>query len=116
MLSSAHRMRSADEFAQAIRAGSRAGSARLVGHLCVTSAVDRPSRIGFVVSKAVGGAVVRTQVKRRLRAAMAAQLFRVPEGGLLVVRALPGAGGASFAELQRSLDSVLARLANRRPR
>lgn len=48
-----------------------------------------PLRVGFVVSKAVGNAVVRNRVKRRLRHLVAAR----PEvtGADVVVRALPPA-------------------------
>ena len=55
---------------------------------------DPQSRVGFVVSKAVGGAVVRNRVKRRLRHLVAAELAR--SGGAdadgprdVVVRVLP---------------------------
>lgn len=51
---------------------------------------DGPStRVGFVVSKAVGNAVVRNRVKRRLRH-LAAPKVDVGSGSLMiVVRALP---------------------------
>ena len=49
------------------------------------------SRVGFVVSKAVGGAVVRNRVKRRLRHLAAQQLAGAPVARDLVVRALPAA-------------------------
>ena len=48
------------------------------------------SRVGFVVSKAVGGAVVRNRVKRRLRHLAARQLARTSVSRDVVVRALPG--------------------------
>jgi len=68
------------------------------------------ARVGFVVSKAVGGAVVRTRVKRRLRAVLAQRLERLPAGSLLVVRANPAAAEATSAELARSVDRVLERV------
>ncbi|GHC76069.1 hypothetical protein GCM10010349_55800 [Streptomyces flavofungini] len=69
-----------------------------------------PTRAGFVVSKAVGGAVVRTTVKRRLRHLMRDRLASLPPGSLVVVRALPGAGDADHAQLARDLDAALERL------
>jgi ribonuclease P protein component len=48
-------------------------------------------RVGLVVSKAVGGSVVRSRVKRRLRHLAAAELTRTPAGTDLVLRALPAA-------------------------
>lgn len=69
----------------------------------------KPSRVGFVVSKGVGGAVVRNRVKRRLRAHMAARVGGIPAGTDLVIRANPAAAAADFAELGAALDLGLAR-------
>lgn len=73
-----------------------------------------PSRAGFVVSKAVGGAVVRNRVKRRLRHLVRDRLTALPPGSLLVVRALPPAAAASQPELAEALDTCLTK-AQRRP-
>ena len=62
------------------------------------------------MSKAVGVAVVRNKVKRRLRHLMRQRVDRLPPGSLVVVRALPGAGDADHAQLARDLDAALARL------
>jgi ribonuclease P protein component len=73
-------------------------------------------RVGFVVSKAVGGAVVRNRVKRRLRHLAADRLADTPAGTRMVVRALPHSAEA-VAELQTDLPSAwasaLRRLAER---
>lgn len=68
-------------------------------------------RVGFVVPKAVGNAVTRHRVTRRLRAVMAARLPDLPAGTDLVVRANPVAGQATSAELAAAVDSALRRLA-----
>ena len=62
------------------------------------------------MSKAVGGAVVRNKVKRRLRHLMRDRVDLFPPGSLVVVRALPGAGDADHAALARDLDAALQRL------
>ncbi len=69
-----------------------------------------PPRVGFVVSRGVGGAVVRNLVRRRLRELIRARLDRLPEG-LLVVRATPQAAVASYAALGADIDRCLERLA-----
>ena len=51
-------------------------------------------RFGLIVSKAVGGAVVRNRVKRRLRA-LAAGLIDESSAMTVVVRALPSATAES---------------------
>jgi len=73
------------------------------------SECDGP-RIGFVVSKAVGNAVTRNHVKRRLRHQVRDRLQVVPAGSVLVIRALPPAAGASYAELGDDVDAALGRL------
>ncbi len=73
-----------------------------------------PSRAGFVVSKAVGNAVIRNKVRRRLRHLVRERLGELPAGSTLVVRALPQAAEASYARLGADLDAALA--AARAPR
>jgi ribonuclease P protein component len=118
------RVKRGDEFARAIRGGRRAGRTTLVAHLwpagrgaaepSVEEARTGPARAGFVVSKAVGTAVTRNRVKRRLRHLVAARLGELPDGAVLVVRALPPAAGAAIGELARDLDSALGRLGRSR--
>jgi ribonuclease P protein component len=69
---------------------------------------DSPTRAGFVVSKAVGNAVVRNQVRRRLRHLMPERLAALPAGSMLVVRAQPTAAGTPSAGLAADLDAALA--------
>ena len=65
---------------------------------------------GLVVSKAVGGSVVRHRVARRLRHLLATRLPSLPTGTRLVVRAAPAAATATSADLGADLDRALARL------
>ena len=67
-------------------------------------------RAGFVVGKAVGNSVVRHRVTRQLRAAVRAELPRLPATADLVVRARPEAGTADFAMLRRDLAAAMSRL------
>ncbi|MEU6893170.1 ribonuclease P protein component [Streptomyces sp. NPDC046557] len=118
MLSPENRLRRREDFASAVRRGRRAGRPLLVVHLRTSGAtdphepgeIDPSTRAGFVVSKAVGNAVVRNRVKRRLRHLVRGRLSRLPAGSLVVVRALPGAGDAGLDELARDLDVALERL------
>ncbi|MCC3766518.1 ribonuclease P protein component [Streptomyces sp. UNOC14_S4] len=123
MLPSESRLRRREDFAIAVRRGRRAGRPLLVVHLR-TGTTDPhtpgenalPVRAGFVVSKAVGVAVVRNRVKRRLRHLMRDRLDLLPAGSLVVVRALPGAGEADHDQLARDLDTALQRLLGGAPR
>ena len=67
-------------------------------------------QVGFVVSRAVGNAVVRNRVRRRLRHLVRDRLGDVPGGAVLVVRALPDAAGASSDELRADLARCLERV------
>lgn len=109
MLPAAHRLTDGDGFRQAVRSGRRAGASTVVVHLGSGSSTPVP-RVGFVVSRAVGNAVVRNRVKRRLRNLARAHLPVLPTSSLLVVRALPPAAGASFQELRGDLDRCLSRV------
>ena len=68
-----------------------------------------------MVSRAVGGAVTRNLVKRRLRHLCREHLAGLPDGSLLVVRALPAAAESSYDELARDLRGGIDR-ASRGPR
>jgi ribonuclease P protein component len=67
------------------------------------------TRVGFVVSRAVGSSVVRSGVKRRLRAVMRARVPELGPGLLVVVRANPAAAGINSARLAADLDAGLSR-------
>jgi ribonuclease P protein component len=75
----------------------------------------QPPRVGLVVSKAVGNAVVRNRAKRVLRALMSDRISLLPQGTDLVISAntqMPGAPTAVLAQdLDRLLTIVLRRLA-----
>jgi ribonuclease P protein component len=89
-----------------------------------TSAARNPARprpasarVGLVVGRAVGNSVVRHRVSRRLRAAAAQELHRLPSSADLVLRARPEAAAADFstlrADLARGLDRLLGAGASR---
>lgn len=75
----------------------------------LSSAPPAAPRVGFVVSRAVGAAVVRNRVRRRLRHLVAEQLDRIPPGSRVVVRALPGSAVATYDQLGAALGSALDR-------
>ncbi|MBB5154296.1 ribonuclease P protein component [Saccharopolyspora phatthalungensis] len=135
MLPAAARLTKSQDFRLVVRRGRRAGRPRLVVHVlrpdqargpgpnrtgaalpeadantAPTRKSDVSTRVGFVVSKAVGTAVVRHRVARRLRHLMRDRLPALPAGTLVVVRALPPAAGASSRELGADLDAGLRKL------
>ncbi|WP_461153172.1 ribonuclease P protein component [Saccharopolyspora tripterygii] len=132
MLPTAARLTRNQDFRLVVRRGRRAGRPRLVVHVLrpdqvrarmsgeaepeaqANTAPTRDSsastRVGFVVSKAVGVAVVRHRVARRLRHLMRDRIPDLPAGTLVVVRALPPAASASSGELGADIDGALKKL------
>lgn len=114
MLPASVRLRARADFAATVREGRRGRSGLLLAYLAPAAGDGDHSnarpRVGFIVSRAVGPAVVRNQVKRRLRALVMARLAVLPRGSRLVVRALPAAASASSAQLGAGLDQALRRL------
>jgi ribonuclease P protein component len=110
VLTAAHRLTDGATFHRTVRAGRRAGSRTLVVHLVAGAGDPREPRIGFVVSKAVGNAVVRNRVKRRLRHLAREHVSSLPGAAVLVVRALPAAADASYGELGSDLARCLSRV------
>jgi ribonuclease P protein component len=109
-------MRSSKDFRLTTRRGVRASRATLVVHAAnladarvslskgaEVSTRDAGPRIGFVVSGAVGNAVIRNRVKRRLRHLAAAQVTDTP-GGIGPGRIGPGRIGIVVRALPRAVS------------
>ena len=115
MLPARHRLHRSAEFRDVLRSGRRSSRGMLTVHVDLPIGAAAPggalpARAGLVVSKAVGGSVVRSRTSRRLRHLLRDRLPLLPPGTRLVVRAGPGAGDASSARLAGDLDAALARL------
>lgn len=130
MLPARNRMSSSRDFGAAVKGGRRVGRRSIVVHVAtatnsspvpaseggpglVVSAVDPvvpAPRVGLIVSKAVGNAVIRHSVARRLRAAAASVTAELDDGALVVVRALRSAADEDANELAAQLRSGLTKL------
>lgn len=109
MLPPAARLTRREDFETAVRRGRRAARGVVVVHLAHAEQATG-ARVGFVVSRAVGGSVVRHRVQRRLRHLMRGRLLGLPADALLVVRALPASAVVSSTALGRDLDAAMRRL------
>jgi ribonuclease P protein component len=114
VLAPENRLRLTREHRRTVRHGVRGGGRLLAVHV-LGSAHAAPTRAGFVVNRAVGGAVTRNAVRRRLRHLVRDRLDRLPAGSLVVVRAQPGAATVASAQLGRELDVALDRVLPRWP-
>jgi ribonuclease P protein component len=110
VLKRANRVVAADDFRAAVRRGRRVGTPHALLYVTVKPATD-PTRVGFIVSKAVGNAVKRNLVTRRLRSIGHGIVVTRPTGTDLVIRALPGSPGVSWTTLQSEILDGLERSA-----
>ncbi|MGP5930942.1 ribonuclease P protein component [Corynebacterium glyciniphilum] len=114
MLAPEHRLRSSSLFSETVRRGRKKGTRTVVVYLHdrTDTVVSGGPRMGLVVSKAVGNAVTRHSVSRRLRHVTAVLLeeFSLEPWQSLVIRALPASGAATSAELESDVRRALRRL------
>lgn len=106
MLPRARRISQGSEVVITVRRGTRVVTPHAVVHR-LSNGTGEPARFGVVVSKKVGGAVVRNRVRRRLQSICAGHVDWVPAGNLIVVRALPGSPGAEWDTLRAEIGDGL---------
>ncbi|MDO5030250.1 MAG: ribonuclease P protein component [Corynebacterium sp.] len=121
MLPQSKKLRSSRDFTVTVRRGRRIGRKTVVLHIrdTATSGGENKTdtqiarfggpRIGLVVSKAVGNAVTRHAVSRKLRHIMADAVEDYPSTLDIVVRALPASATATSQELSQDVQSALAK-------
>ena len=111
VLARPNRVTRPSDFKAIVRRGRRFTSDAMVVYVLPTENAD--SRFGFIVTKAVGGAVVRNVVRRRLRAICSELLATSSGGSDVVVRALPASVEASWATLHSEIARGLGTMARR---
>lgn len=104
VLARANRIVSATDYRGLVRAGRKARGPLLLAYGRRSGGTD-PLRVGVIVARNVGNAVVRNRVRRRIKA-VGWDLARQVDGLDVVVRALPSAASAEFS----AIDGELRRL------
>jgi len=100
-----YRLTRSDDFCRVREDGECLTTRRLV--LCYRPNGGDVPRIGFSVSRRVGGAVVRNRIKRRLRAGMRPLCTVLEPGWDMVVIARQLASQATGPQLSADLDRLL---------
>ena len=109
-----HRLSRSRDFDAVYRHGRSVSTRFLVLYAFAREDGDAEPRLGLAVPKAVGNAVARNRIKRRLRELWRTRLEGVPAGQDYVLVVRPGlaeAGEARGADwLEQRLDDVLGKL------
>lgn len=87
MLAKTARLTESGDFARATKSGLRYSTANFVGYLYPTG-LSEPARAGLIISKTIGGSVTRHRIARQVRHVLQENYSQLPEGSLVVVRAL----------------------------
>ena len=77
-----------------------------------TPAAGRTSRFGISVKKALGGAVVRNRIKRRVRDILRRNRTEIPSGWDIVIHPKSSVARAAFAPLEAELVRLLRSIQN----
>lgn len=102
---SARLLRSGD-FERVYREGRRRSSKQFAVFARRTSA-DAPSRFGCSVKKALGGAVLRNRIRRRVREIIRLHRDKIPPGWDVVIHPRGSVTGADFAALSKELIDLI---------
>jgi ribonuclease P protein component len=87
----------------------RAGKRRSSSHFTVFFRANElpQNRFGFSIKKALGGAVVRNRIRRRLREMVRCHRLEIPAGWDIVIHPKSTVGRAEFAALTADLLKLL---------
>jgi ribonuclease P protein component len=97
------------DFEAVYRSGGRRSSAQFVVFSRANG--ESRSRFGTSVKKALGGAVVRNRIRRRIREILRRNISEIPSGWDLVIHPRRSVAQASFIPLEAELLALLQSLA-----
>ena len=111
MLPKNARLNVSADFARATKSGTRVTTDNYVGYLYLSPVTNHNlPKCGLIINKSVGGSVTRHTLARKVRHAISPQLSKLPNGSLIVIRALAknniSAGGV---EIEKLIDKLLER-------
>ena len=111
MLAKANRIVAATDYRRLVRSGRRARGALTLAY-GRRSEPGSPMRMGVVVTRRVGNAVVRNRVRRRIKA-VGWSLAQEVRGLDVVFRVLPAAASAEFAAIDVEVRRLVGTLQER---
>ncbi|MEX1080119.1 MAG: ribonuclease P protein component [Homoserinimonas sp.] len=106
VLARANRLVRAEDYRNTVRRGRRTGTGNTVVYVIQRRDAVVP-RFGFIVSRAVGNAVARNLIRRRLKSVAHSLLGSVTTDTDIVIRALPGSRNVRWADLRNEVAVAL---------
>lgn len=106
MLARPNRVITGEEFRHAVRRGRRTATSVAVYYVLDTSP-GAPARFGFIASRAVGDAVRRNRIRRRLRAICRELVDSGARGCDIVIRVLPGSAERTWDAVREDVRATL---------
>jgi ribonuclease P protein component len=112
MLAKENRVRTADDFRATVRRGRRFATPHTVVYVAHNQDLVAP-KFGFIITKAVGKAVTRNLLRRRLRGIsqdiiVARGASPDLAGANIVVRVLPPAASISWSTLHTEIENAVS--------
>jgi ribonuclease P protein component len=101
------------DFEAVYRRGARLKSPQFVVFYCATDGAR--SRFGISVKKALGNAVVRNRIRRRIREILRRNLQEIPSGWDFVMHPRRSVASSNFAALQTELVGLLRNIRSEAP-
>jgi len=111
VLASDNRLTSSADFKKTTQFGARVSTKTLAGYALTEPELNAP-KIGFIVSRAIGGSVARHRVTRQLRHLSRENITLLPHNSFVVVRALRQSPDYS-SETKTLFEKLSLRLAER---
>ena len=105
------RLRKRADFDQVYQGGERYSSANLM--VIFLAAAGGGPRVGFTAGKALGGAVVRNRIRRRLREAVRRHLRELKTPADVVFHPRKSALRAEFSQLEAEVTRAFAAISKR---
>ena len=87
-------------------------SGPLFSAFCLRNNGEEGVKVGFTCPRALGGAVVRNRIKRRVREAVRARLEQPGAGWEIVINPRIRAMTVPFSQLEREVEKLFQRCAN----
>lgn len=110
-MAAVHRITAGSDYRDTVRRGRRVGGRLIAAHAVFhVSRETSPARFGYIITKAVGNAVTRNRVRRRLKSISDAVIREGFTGVDVVFRAHPAAANASFADLDDEVRQLVKQI------